>query len=122
MTRIVLVRHGQTAWNLEARFRGRSDVPLDDFGLKQAEATGRYIAARWPVSAVYASPMGRAVQTAEAIARAHGLSAQPFQGLIDINFGELQGLLLDEAAERYPEIHRMWGEVPHTVHLSLIHI
>ena len=62
MTRIVLVRHGQTAWNREVRFRGQADVELDEFGLQQAQATGRYLAARWPVVAVYASPLRRATQ------------------------------------------------------------
>ena len=116
MTRIVLVRHGQTAWNREARFRGRADVALDETGLRQAEATGRYLAARWPVVAVYASPMRRAMQTAEAIARAQGLTAHPLEGLMDIDFGELQGLSLDETAQRYPAIYQAWEEAPHTVH------
>ncbi len=116
MARIVLVRHGQTAWNREARFRGRADIPLDEFGLKQAEATGRYLAARWPVVAVYASRMRRAMQTAGVIARAHGLTTHPLEGLLDIDFGEFQGCLADEAAQRYPDLYRAWLEVPHTVH------
>lgn len=116
MTRIVLVRHGQTAWNRKPRFRGQADVALDEFGLRQAQATGRYLAARWPVVAVYASPLRRAMQTAEAIAHAQGLSVQPFQGLLDINFGDLQGVLLDEVAQRYPNLHKAWLEAPHTVH------
>ena len=120
MTRIVLVRHGQTAWNKDVRFRGRADVELDEFGLRQAEATGRYVAARWPdgptrVVAVYASPMRRAMQTAEAIAHAHGLTAQPLGGLLDVDFGEWQGLSPDEVAARYPELYRAWWEAPHTV-------
>ncbi len=116
MTRIVLVRHGQTAWNRDVRFRGRADVELDEFGLKQAEVTGRYLSARWPVVAVYASPMLRAMQTAEAIARARRLDAHPFQGLLDIDFGEWQGLSLDEVAQRYPVLYQAWWEAPHTVH------
>jgi len=115
MTRIVLVRHGQTAWNQEARFRGRADVPLDEVGVEQAEATGRYVAARWPIAAVYASPLGRTMQTAEAIARAQGLTVQPLDGLLDISFGEWQGLLGKEVAQRYPDLYRAWIEVPHTV-------
>ena len=115
MTRIVLVRHGQTAWNREPRFRGQADVELDELGLKQAQATGRYLAARWPVTAVYASRMGRAMQTAEAIARAQGLAAQPLEGLLDIDFGEWQGLSPDEVAQRYPDLYRAWLEAPHTV-------
>ena len=58
-TRMVLVRHGQTEWNREARFRGRAHLPLDDCGLKQARATGRCLAERWPMVAVYASLMRR---------------------------------------------------------------
>ncbi len=115
MTRIVLVRHGQTAWNRESRFRGQADVELNELGLKQAQATGRYLAARWPVAAVYASRMGRAMRTAEAIARAQGLTAQPLEGLLDIDFGEWQGLSPDEVAQRYPDLYRAWLEAPHTV-------
>jgi broad specificity phosphatase PhoE len=116
-TRIVLVRHGQTAWNREVRFRGRADLALDDLGLKQAEATGRYLVKRWPVDAVHASPMRRAMQTAEAIAGAHGLTAQPFEGLLDINFGVWQGHSPDEVAERYPDLLQAWWKAPHTVHI-----
>ncbi|MFQ6099889.1 MAG: histidine phosphatase family protein [Anaerolineae bacterium] len=116
MTRIVLVRHGQTAWNRKIRFRGRSDVELDEVGLKQAEATGHYLAVRWPVVAVYASRLRRAMQTAEAIARAQGLVARPLEGLLDIDFGEWQGLSPDEVVQRYPALHRAWLEAPHTVH------
>lgn len=115
--RVVLVRHGQTAWNREPRFRGRADLPLDEIGFKQAEATGRYLAERWPVDAVYASPMRRAMQTAEAIAEVHGLTAQPFDGLLDIDFGEWQGHSPDEVGERYPDLLRAWLEAPHTVHI-----
>lgn len=115
MTRIVLIRHGQTAWNREARFRGRSEIPLDELGLKQAEATARYVALRWPVVAVYASPMNRTMQTAAIIAQAQGLSAQPLEELIDVDFGAFQGLLADEAERLYPEVYRAWLEAPHTV-------
>ena len=116
-TRIVLVRHGQTAWNREVRFRGRADLPLDDYGLKQAEATGRYLLKRWPVDAVYASPMRRAMQTAAAIAGAHGLTAQAFEGLLDIDFGVWQGHSPHEIAERYPDLLQAWWEAPQTVHI-----
>ncbi|HDQ74093.1 MAG TPA: histidine phosphatase family protein [Chloroflexi bacterium] len=116
MTHIVLVRHGQTVWNKEARFRGQTDVPLDDFGLRQAEATGGYVASRWPVSAVYASPLRRTMQTAAAIATAQGLVPQPFDGLLDVNFGRWQGELSAQVARRYPEDFQRWLDAPHTVH------
>jgi broad specificity phosphatase PhoE len=115
LTRIVLVRHGQTAWNREVRFRGQADLPLDGLGLAQAQATGRYLVKRWPVEAVYASPLQRAVQTAEAIAAVHGLQVQPFKGLLDINFGAWQGRSPDELAQHYPDLLQAWWEAPHTV-------
>jgi probable phosphoglycerate mutase len=114
-TRVVLIRHGQTAWNRESRYRGQADVELDAFGVKQAEATARYVAARWPVAAVYASPLSRTMRTAEAIAGAQGLTAQPLEGLLDIDFGEFQGLRPEDAARRFAGVHRAWVEEPHTV-------
>ncbi|MCP4541968.1 MAG: histidine phosphatase family protein [Chloroflexi bacterium] len=116
MTKIVLIRHGQTIWNRERRFRGQADVELDEFGQRQAQATGRYVAARWPVVAVYASPLQRTMQTAEAVARAQGLTATPLAGLLDINFGEWQGRLSKDLAQRYPALFRTWEESPHAVH------
>ena len=67
MTRIVLIRHGQTAWNKVERIRGQVDVPLDEVGLAQAEATAKRVANEWQPVAVYCSPLGRAVQTAQPI-------------------------------------------------------
>jgi broad specificity phosphatase PhoE len=67
-TTILLVRHGQTEWNRVERFRDHADVPLNAAGLRQAEATGRRIAAEWKPAAVYSSPLSRALKTAEAIA------------------------------------------------------
>jgi broad specificity phosphatase PhoE len=120
-TRIVLVRHGQTAWNRQpeggVRFRGQADPTLDAVGLKQAAITARYLAKRWPVDAVYASPMTRAMETAEAIAEAQGLTAQPCAGLLDIDFGNWQGHTPDEVRRRYPDLLQAWFEMPHTVQI-----
>jgi len=97
MTRIVLIRHGQTAWNREERFRGRADIPLDEVGRVQAEATAARVAQKWPVVAVYSSPLMRAVETAKAVARPFGLVVQPVEALIDIDYGAWQGLTQFEA-------------------------
>ena len=113
MTRFILVRHGQTTWNREERFRGQSDVPLNDTGLSQAFATARRIAAEWHPSAVYSSPLLRARQTAQAVAEPPGLSVQPHPGLNDINFGLLQGLTVPEATERWPDVVHTWFNTPH---------
>ena len=117
MTRIVLVRHGQTEWNRVERFRGRADVPLNETGLAQAEATGRRVAAGWQPQAVYTSPLSRAVRTAEAIARHFALPVQAYPGLVDIDYGAWQGLTPDEARARWPDIVEAWYAAPHTAHI-----
>jgi broad specificity phosphatase PhoE len=114
MTRMILVRHGQTEWNRVERFRGRADVPLNAMGLAQAEATGERVAAQWTPSAVYASPLSRAHATAQAIARHFSLPVQPHSGLLDIDYGEWQGLTPDEVKLRWPEMHEAWFSLPHT--------
>ncbi len=120
-TRIALIRHGQTAWNRGSRgglrFRGQANPALNEVGLKQAAITARYLAKRWPVEAVYTSPMERATQTARVIAEAHDLDAQPFEGLLDINYGNWQGHTPDEVRQQYPELLQAWFEVPHTVQI-----
>jgi len=117
MTRIILVRHGQTEWNRVERFRGRADVPLNETGLLQAEATGRRVAAEWQPQAVYTSPLSRAVRTAEAIARHFALPVQVHPGLADIDYGAWQGLTPDEARARWPDIVEAWYAAPHTAHI-----
>lgn len=112
MTRIVLVRHGQTEWNRVERFRGQADVPLNETGVAQAEATGQRVAAEWQPVAVYASPLSRAVRTAEAIASRLGLPVQPHPALIDINYGQWQGLTPDEVRQRWPEELDAWYNAP----------
>lgn len=114
-TQVLLIRHGRTVWNQEARFRGQADVPLDSTGQHEAKVTARYVAARWPLSAVYTSPLSRALETAQAIAQAQGLQAQPLTGLLDLNFGQWQGLALAEVRVHYPDLLRAWFEAPHTV-------
>lgn len=113
MTTVILVRHGQTAWNAVERFRGRADLPLDETGLAQARATGHHVAARWPVSAVNSSPLVRALKTAEAIAGHFRLAVQTHPGLIDIDYGDWQGLTHDEVQARWPEALDAWLNAPH---------
>lgn len=116
MTRFILVRHGQTAWNEPERFRGREDLPLNELGCRQAEAVAQRIAQDWPdVVAVYTSPLQRTTQTAAAIACALDLTSQPLEALLDLDYGAWQGLSHQEAAERHPELYNAWHQVPQTV-------
>lgn len=117
MTRIILTRHGQTDWNREERFRGRTDVALNETGLVQAELTGRYIQSRWNPAAVYTSPMSRAVKTGEIIAAPLGLEAQPLQNLNDMNYGDWQGLTAAEVKPRWGDLLDTWYRAPHLVQI-----
>jgi broad specificity phosphatase PhoE len=117
VTRIILVRHGQTEWNRVERFRGRADVPLNTVGLAQAEATGKRVASEWQPVCVYASPLARAVKTAEAIARHFDLPVQIHPGVADIDYGAWQGLTPDEVEERWPETLNAWYHAPHTARI-----
>lgn len=113
MTRFLLVRHGQTQWNRDERFRGQTDIPLNAIGRDQAAATGRRIAGAWQPVAVYTSPLGRAYDTAEAIASPFGLSVQVHAGLNDIDYGQWHGLTVEEARSRWPEAVDAWFRAPH---------
>jgi len=123
MTRIILVRHGQTEWNRVERFRGRADVPLNETGLAQAKATGQRVASdaslseEWQLVAIYSSPLSRAVKTAEAIAQHFNLPVQVHPGIADIDYGQWQGLTPDEVKARWPEIHHAWYNAPHTARI-----
>jgi broad specificity phosphatase PhoE len=112
MTCIILVRHGQTEWNRVERYRGHADVPLNEIGLAQADATGQRIADEWQPTVIYSSPLSRAVKTAEAIAKHFNLHVQTYPGLNDIDYGEWQGLTPDEVRERWPEAVDAWYYEP----------
>jgi probable phosphoglycerate mutase len=112
MTVIILVRHGQTEWNRVERFRGHKDVPLNKTGLAQAEATGQRIFAQLTPTAVYSSPLSRAVKTAEAIAKHFDIPVQPHPDLIDINYGEWHGLTPEEARQHWPQQVDNWYNNP----------
>ena len=113
MTNVILVRHGQTAWNREERFRGRANIPLNDIGIRQAELTGRRIAATWRPLAIYSSPLSRAVKTAQAIAKHFDLAVNFHPGLIDIDYGAWQGLSPDEVREQWSSALDDWYKTPH---------
>jgi len=117
MTRIILVRHGQTEWNREERFRGRAQVPLNETGLIQAEATGRRIAAEWRPTAIYSSPLSRAIKTAEVIARYFDLPVQVHPGLTDIDYGQWEGLTPDEVRKLSPKMIDDWFNTPDSIRI-----
>ena len=116
MTFIYLIRHGQTAWNREEIFRGRTDVPLDQTGLRQAELAGEYFKGM-EIHAIYSSPLARAWQTAQKIGSLYSLGVQPLEGIIDMSFGNWEGHPHDEIKKMDPETYRQWRDEPHRARL-----
>jgi broad specificity phosphatase PhoE len=114
LTRILIVRHGRTEWNRVERFRGRADIELDETGMKQAKAAAKRIS-EWPVSAIYSSPLHRALTTAEIVARPFGLEVRLMPGIIDIDYGEWQGLSTEEAIVKDNGLYLKWLNNPHKV-------
>jgi broad specificity phosphatase PhoE len=114
MTEIILARHGETAWNVEEVFRGRLDIELNETGIKQAGLLAERLS-ELKIEAVYSSPLKRALNTAEAIARRQRLEVKVSPGLIDGDFGQWQGLSLSKVREKYAELYRQWAESPHLV-------
>src|SRR5262249_28579904 len=110
-TRLYLVRHGEPDDAWRGRCYGRLDVGLSPSGRAQAERTAAWLGAA-PIAAVYASPLRRALESAAPIAAAHGLTPVAVRALREIDFGQLEGLSYDEAAERHPELYRAWMERP----------
>lgn len=105
--RVVLWRHGQTAWNIQRRFQGSTDVPLDDFGLAQARRSARLLAALEP-QAIIASDLARARATAAELAQLTGLEVTHDADLRETYAGEWQGLTHDEIVERFGEEYAAW--------------
>ena len=109
MTRLVLVRHGQTAWNLEGRAQGHTDIGLDDTGRAQAIALAPYIAEMEP-TALWSSDLARARQTADHLAAATGLEPRLDDRLREFDAGDRAGLTLAEFAERFPDAYDSWRD------------
>jgi broad specificity phosphatase PhoE len=101
-TRILLIRHGQSQGNAEQRFGGHTATPLSELGHRQAEATALALATEG-VTAIYASDLRRAVETAEPLARATGLEIKQASAFRERGIGKMEGLTFAEAAEQYPD-------------------
>ena len=105
MTRIYLVRHGQTDWNVAGRWQGHADVPLNAVGLAQAETVAGQLAGEG-LQALYSSDLQRARQTAGALSARTGLPVCLDARLREIHQGEWQGLSVSEIEARYGEAFR----------------
>ena len=116
MTEIILVRHGETDWNVAEVFRGRIDVELNETGLKQAELLAGYLGSV-EIDTVYSSPLKRALKTAEVIADRKKLEVSVIPGLVDFDFGNWQGLSHQEVRDKYKELYAEWIDYPERVRM-----
>lgn len=111
-TRIFLIRHGATALTEESRFAGASsDVPLSDEGRRQAQQLAARLAGI-PFAGIYASPLGRAMETARILAAPHNLNITPVDALREIDHGHWDAMTRDEVEQQFPEEYAAWEEDP----------
>lgn len=109
MSRLILVRHGDTELNSAERYWGSTDVRLSGAGLRQAERLRDRLATE-RIDAIYSSDLKRAMVTAETIASRHHLEVITCVELREMNFGELEGLNFSEISRLYPEVTKLWLE------------
>jgi len=108
---LLLIRHAETVANVEGRWVGWGDTGLTERGRAQVEATARRLAQEVrDGAAIYTSPLPRARETAEGIGRALGLKPIPVENLREINFGDLDGVTLEEMRTRYPDLYARWRD------------
>ena len=107
MKTIIMVRHGQSVTNLDKVFTGQLDAPLTDIGRQQARLMAQYLDF-YQVNRIFASPLQRAVDTADAIAVRQNCTVEKCSAIMEINSGHWQGLTFDEIAKRYPVTYQAW--------------
>jgi probable phosphoglycerate mutase len=108
MTRLILIRHGETDWNRERRFQGHADIGLNPNGQQQAHRLAARLATE-SFDAIHSSDLRRARDSVQALADGLGLPLQLDAGLREQSFGVMEGLLPQQVAERWPEVWQQWA-------------
>jgi probable phosphoglycerate mutase len=123
VTEILLIRHGETAWNAVKRLQGHLDIPLNEEGERQAAALGLALREE-SLDAIFSSDLQRARQTANAIATPRGMEVRLDRGLRERCYGAFEGMLYAEISQRYPEAYAAWqardidARFPEGVHVA----
>jgi broad specificity phosphatase PhoE len=112
-TRVFLVRHGSTVLSAEDRFAGVTDVELSEEGREQARRLAERLSGE-KIAAVYASPLGRTVETARILAAPHGLQVQTCDGFREISHGHWEGMKRSEVEAKFPKEMAEWEKDPYT--------
>ncbi|MBU4240219.1 MAG: alpha-ribazole phosphatase [Actinobacteria bacterium] len=116
MTRVILVRHGRTAWHAEGRYTGITDIPLDEMGRTQAKS----VAVRLhdvEIDRVYSSPLSRCLELAETVAGDHGIPVEVDERLREINLGRWDGETYKEIFEKDGDLVQQWTRDPSLVNV-----
>lgn len=108
---IILVRHGETDYNLEGRYQGRIDIPLNETGLAQADKLAEYLKDT-QIDVFITSPLQRAYVTGQRVAEYHGLPVSTDDRLVEIDFGDWAGCYKKDLKADHPEDYKVWTETP----------
>lgn len=112
MTRLYLVRHGQTEWNIEGRMQGSKDSPLTDLGIYQAKQLGKSLE-KVNIDIVYSSSSERTMNTAKIIVGKRKINILPTDELKEMNFGFWEGMTFEVIKEQYQELYQTFWNTPH---------
>jgi len=111
---IYLIRHGQTEWNKEKRFRGAFDVPLNDQGREEAACAAGALR-DISLMRIYASPLSRAMETAQIVSSGRAIEVVADNAFLDIDYGEWTKMLDAQVQRKFPKLHVAWLKTPHLV-------
>ncbi|MCH4179543.1 MAG: histidine phosphatase family protein [Megasphaera sp.] len=114
MTRIILIRHGETQWNIEGRYQGQEDTHLSERGLQQGHMVAEGLKDT-PIDVAVSSPLERSYMTASFCAALHGITVEKDDRLLEINHGDWEGRLAGEIEARYPVEFQQWHTQPQLV-------
>jgi len=111
--RLILARHGQTEWNAQRRFQGKSDVPLNEAGVSEAKALAERLK-NWPVDVIYSSPLSRSMKTAQIISEVNvnGGNIEVRKELEEMGFGIWEKLSIHDVTKNFPGQYEAWKDDP----------
>ena len=109
--RIILARHGQTEWNLDFKFQGKTDVNLTETGKLQAKALAHRLSS-WDFEIIYSSPLSRAMYTSNEIAKNKNIDVIPLPELQEINFGSWEGHSIEKLRQEQRALFSKWRADP----------
>jgi broad specificity phosphatase PhoE len=112
MTTLILIRHGETTWNVIGRYQGQADPSLNAHGRQQAQEVAKTLKSKTKIDLLFTSPLKRSAQTAKTIAKVLGIPLYEESRLMEIHQGDWQTKLRAEIEAAYPDLFRRWETEP----------